>query len=292
MNQEVKYSGPERRRTPRGGRLELLWRPLFEVLRWIGRHVEGFYAAVGLFLTLGLALALLAVGAFALMARLMAEGMTQRFDEAVLLWLNARANPTLDIAALEITALGGMVVVWMLLTVSSVFLWVTRHRYSAALLWVAVIGGSILNSALKALFDRPRPDLFEWRTEYAGQSSFPSGHAMTAMVMFATLAYLIARLEPTRLLRRLTLGITATVIVLIGLSRLYLGVHYPSDVIAGYIAGFAWATFCALGIEAVRYFRGRRPQAEDEEKDLDKGTEPIRDAVETHPETLPRAREA
>lgn len=241
---------------------------MFPLLRWIERRVHGFYGALGLFLTIGLVLALLAIGLFAWLAEQMARGATQAFDEAVLLWLYERHTPWLDVAALEVTALGASLVVWMTLMVASAFLWATRHKLSVLLLWVAVVGGGILNSALKGMFDRPRPELFPWKTPYAGQSSFPSGHAMTAVIVYATLGYLVARLEPTPLLRRLTLGIVAVVIVLIGLSRLYLGVHYPSDVLAGFVAGFAWATFCAAAIQAIHYFRGRKPEVHEAEQDL------------------------
>ena len=82
-------------------------------------------------------------------------------------------------------------------------------------------------------------------------------------------AFLIARLAPTRRLKRLVWGVAILVIVLIGWSRLYLGVHYPSDVAAGFVLGTGWAVICGLGIEAVRYFRRRRPEVEAEEHDLD-----------------------
>lgn len=123
-------------------------------------HVQGFYSALGLFLSIGLALALLAIAAFVGLAELVEEGATQRFDNAVLLWLNARSTPWLDVAALEVTALGAGLVVWMTVQVASAFLWQTRHHYSAYLLWIAVLGNGLLNSALKAGFDRPRPNLF------------------------------------------------------------------------------------------------------------------------------------
>ncbi len=284
MERSDRYTGPERRSAPRQGVLERGLGPVFGVLRWIESHVQGFHAAVGLFLTLGLVLLLLAILAFAGMAALVAEGATQRFDDAVLLWLNAKASPGLDAAALEVTALGSGYVIWMMVLIASIFLWTTRHRYSAALLWIALLGGTLINSLLKAVFDRPRPDLFEWRTPYAGHSSFPSGHSMTAMTVYATLAYLIVRLEPSRRVRRLTLGVFGLVVLLVGVSRLYLGVHYPSDVIAGFLVGFVWATICALGLEAFRYFRGRNPEAGAQEKDLEKGTQPIRDAVAGGPE--------
>ncbi|HEV2147319.1 MAG TPA: phosphatase PAP2 family protein [Longimicrobiaceae bacterium] len=269
MSQTIRTPGPERRVHPRKGMIDRLRNLLFGLLRWIGRYVKGFHAAVGTFLAMGMVVALLLLWGFAGLAEWVAEGRTQSFDDAVLLWLNERATPWLTVAALEVTALGAGLVVWMVVAVASAFLWVSRHRYSVALLWVAALGATGLNSILKALFDRPRPDLFPWRAPYAGQSSFPSGHAMTAMVVYLTLAYLVARLEPTPLLRRLTLASTAVVILLIGLSRMYLGVHFPTDVIAGYLAGFVWAVFCALGIEAVRYFRRRRPGVERVEEDLD-----------------------
>lgn len=244
---------------------------LFTTLRWIGRHVRGFYAAVGAFLLIGLVLALAGTAVFALLAEQVMEGGTQRFDNAVLLWMNEHANPRLDIVAMEVTSLGSGVVTWMIVAVSSVFLWTSRHRYSVLLLWVAVVGGSALNATLKGIFERPRPELFPWRVPHAGQSSFPSGHSMGAMVMYATLAYLVARLESTPALRRLTFVFAAILVSLIGASRMYLGVHYPSDVLGGFVIGLAWATFCALGIEAIRYFRRRKPEVERVEHDLDAG---------------------
>jgi undecaprenyl-diphosphatase len=247
---------------------------LYTLLRWIGAHVRGFHAAVGAFLLIGLAVIAGAVALFAALAEMMEAGATQRVDDAVLLWLNARATPTLDIAALEVTSLGSTTVVVLILLLSSAFLWSARHHYSVLLLWVAMIGGTVLNLQLKAEFGRPRPHLFPWRTVQVGHSSFPSGHAFTAVILYATLAYLLARLEPTRLQRRLTFVIAGIVILLVGLSRLYLGVHYPSDVLAGYVVGLAWSTVCALGIEALRYFRGRRPEAAQDEKALDRGILP------------------
>jgi undecaprenyl-diphosphatase len=275
---ENPHFGERRTRDRRPG-LERPARLVFGLFRWIRAHVSGFYGAVGTFLVMGLGIALGAALLFGFVASLMAAGATQAFDDAVLLWLNQYASESLDPVALEITALGSGASVWMVVVVGSVFLWATRHQYSAALLWVAALGSSMVSSTLKFSFDRPRPQLFEWRTDYAGLSSFPSGHATTAMVVYATLAYLVIRLEPTHRLRRLTIAIAALVVLLIGITRLYLGVHYPSDVIAGYLIGAVWATVCALGIEAVRYFRDRNPEAPRHEADLDHDT--LREAGET-----------
>jgi membrane-associated phospholipid phosphatase len=244
---------------------------LASLLRWIGDHARSFHGAVGLFLTLGLLFSAGALLLFIGVAALIARGATQRFDTSILLWMDSHSNPQLDTAALEITSLGSAYVTSVVVVIASTFLWQTRHRYSAALLWVALAGGWFLNWMLKSLFARPRPELFEWRVPYAGMSSYPSGHAMSAMIFYTTLAYLVIRLEPTRALRRLTLLVFAIVILMVGMSRVYLGVHYPSDVIGGYLVGFAWASVCALGIEAIRFFRERRPELADEERDLDRG---------------------
>lgn len=269
MNTRLHPPKPERRAEPRGGAVSLLRDGVFRLLRLIGRHVQGFYAAVGVFLIIGLGLVMLAAAVFAQIAQAMVRGQTQAFDNGILRWMGSIGSPWLDSVVLEVTALGARAVVYMVVLVASAFLWQSRHHYSAAMLWVAVIGSGLINTVLKVTFNRPRPDVFPWRTQHVGLASFPSGHAMTSIVVYGTLAFLIARLAPTRWLRRLVWVVAVLVIVLVGLSRLYLGVHYPSDVLAGFVVGGAWAITCALGMEAVRYFRTRRPEVEIEEKDLD-----------------------
>lgn len=239
------------------------------LLRWVRGHVRGFHAAVGTTLVVGLLAILLGMAAFGALAALVVQGEVQRFDESVLLWINGHSNPWLDRWAPKLTELGSTVVVVAMVMVSSAFLWASHHRYSVLLLWVAMVGSAALNVSLKAAFARPRPEL--WERMHAGAASFPSGHAMSAVVIYGTLGYLVTRLEPTVALRRLTVTITLLLILVIGLSRLYLGVHYPSDVLAGYVLAAAWVAFCALAIEALRYFRHRRPQVEREEEDLDRG---------------------
>ncbi|MBV9774152.1 MAG: phosphatase PAP2 family protein [Gemmatimonadetes bacterium] len=263
-------SDPDRRARPRGG-------PLYSLLRWIGRHVEGFYAAVGAFLALGFAVAAGALLLFAWVASEVREGETQHFDEAILRWVHAHGTPWLDLAALEVTSLGATLEVGVTALIATAFLWVTRHRYSVLLLWTAILGTAVLNLILKAAFNRPRPHVFPWLVPHVGQSSFPSGHAMTSTVTYLTIAFLIGRLEPSAALRRATIGVAVLVVFLVGLSRVYLGVHYPSDVLAGWIAGVAWASFCVMGLEALRHFRGRKPDAHQVEEDLEAGVGPVQE---------------
>jgi undecaprenyl-diphosphatase len=258
----------ERRGEPRAG-AQPGRNALYSLFRLVGENVRGFHAAVGALLIVGLTIILVCVAFFAMLADEVMEGGTQKFDNAVLLWMNARASPQLTGFALNVSALGAGTVVWLVVIVASVFLWSTRHRWSVALLWVSIVGSGLINASMKLFFNRPRPQLFPWRAPYAGLSSFPSGHSMTAMVCYATLAYLVARLEPSRFLRRFTFVLAGLIILAIGLSRMYLGVHYPTDVLAGFTMGLAWASFCALGIEALRYFRHRQPEVAAQEKDLD-----------------------
>ena len=259
----------DRRGAPRRGPRRTLADALFALLRWIASHVRGFHTAIGVYLLIGLGLILAAALGFAQLADWVMDGDTTALDEGILRWMDAHSSPLWDTVALEVTALGAGVVVWMVVLVASAFLWASRHRYSAGLLWFALIGGTLLNQVMKLAFDRPRPSVFEWRTSHAASSSFPSGHSMTSMIVYGTLAFLIARLAKTAVLRRMVYGVALAVIVAVGLSRMYLGVHYPTDVLGGFVMGLAWATFCGLGVEAVRYFRGRKPDVDVHEHDLD-----------------------
>lgn len=268
MSTESDPMPAERRTTPRTSSAPAR-RTLFTLFRWIGRHVEGFHTAVGAFLVVGVAVILVCVAGFAALADEVMEGDTLAMDNAVLLWMNRHASPQLTGLALDVTALGAGTVVWLVVVVASVFLWTSRHRWSVLLLWVSIVGSGLINTVMKMFFERPRPQLFPWRVPYAGLSSFPSGHSMTSMVCYATLAFLIARLVDSKFLRRFTFGVAGVIVLLIGLSRMYLGVHYPTDVLAGFAMGLAWASFCALGIEALRYFRHREPAVARQERDLD-----------------------
>lgn len=245
----------ERRRVERGP-FHLVWDLIYRGLRGSYRRVHSFATAVGLFVVLGALVAVAGTYGFAQLAELVREGTTQRFDEAVLRWMGQNQQPWLEELMLELTVIGGWVAVFTTVSVAALFLWLTRHRYSAALLLVAAAGGIILNNILKLGFDRPRPQVFEWG-ETVSTSSFPSGHAMSATVVYATVAYLAARLQKSRLARVLTLVGAGVYIAVVVISRMYLGVHYPSDVTAGVIIGLSWAAFCMATLEAIQRY-GKR----------------------------------
>lgn len=256
----------ERRGTARGWRARL-WDVIYRTLRFVAQHVRGFYPAVLAFLAIAF-LGAAAVVAFVALAKVVLEGATAPLDDAILQWFARHRTPLLTTVALEVTQLGTGIVLLMIMLVSAAFLWLTRHRYSAALLLVGVLGASILNIALKDVFLRPRPTSVHPLT-VVGSASFPSGHAMVSFVAYAAVALLVSRLESGATFRAVTWSLAILLIAAIGVSRVYLGVHYPSDVVAGYLAGLAWIAFVAAGITALRFFSHRRPQVRAVEHDLD-----------------------
>ncbi|MEX2571078.1 MAG: phosphatase PAP2 family protein [Gemmatimonadota bacterium] len=261
-------------------------KPLTATIRWIDRHVRGFYAAVGSFLLFGFLISIGLLALLALLARLVARGTAQSLDTALVTSARSLESPVLDAVALLGAVLGSGVAGWVVVFAGTAFLWKTRHRYSVYLLWLAIAGARVLNGLLKDWFDRPRPELFrgeitllDWTFSFPASYSFPSGHALTSAVIFFTLAFLVARLEPAPWQRRLTLVAAVLLVLMVGFSRVYIGVHYPTDVLAGFLVGLVWAIVAALGIEALRYFRSRHPEIDHAERDLDQGSRPLREAI-------------
>ncbi len=237
---------------------------LGRIYRWPADHTRSRGAALGLFLGIGLSVAVLSAAGFALLAHHVGRGNTQAFDTAVVEWMRDRRGPWLDVLAVVGAVIGSGAAIWATLGLGTLFFWKRDRRLSALLLWISLLGGIVLNRELKALFDRPRPEPVDWTltvlgrdTAFPSSQSFPSGHAVTAVVVLGTLAYLVMRTETTPGAQRATLGAAAGLIAFIGISRVYLGVHYPSDVLAGYLAGFVWTSFVA-GAAEVSHLAVRR----------------------------------
>ena len=252
-------SGSDRRITRRG-HLVVFWNLVFRALRKLGAHGRTVYTAVGIFLIAGALVGIAGTAGFAKLAEVVREGYTQPFDDAVLRWLGAHHTPLLTTIMTEVTPLGTGIVVLTVVGITTAFLWHTEHKHSARMLLAATAGNILLNNILKLFFDRERPSIFEWGT-HAASSSFPSGHAMSATVVYGTVAYLLARLQKHAWSRTITLLLAVIMIVLICLTRLYLGVHYPSDVLGGIIIGLAWSGFCMATLEASLALARRRAPA-------------------------------
>lgn len=248
------------RREARRGPLSLFWNLVFGAMRKLGMRAGNFYTTVGIFLLIGAVIAIAGTLAFAELGEHIQKGATQQFDVAVLEWIGARHSPGLTSFMTEVTPLGTGIVVLMVVGVACAFLWHTEHKHSARLLLASTAGAILLNNALKLWFDRPRPTVFAWGI-HAASSSFPSGHAMSATVVYGTVAYLLARLQKNWWARAITLTAAVVIIVLICLTRLYLGVHYPSDVLGGIVVGLAWSGFCMATLEASLVLGRRRAPA-------------------------------
>ena len=178
------------------------------------------------------------------------EGDTEALDRAIMLGLRVPgdlANPLgpgwLEEAARDITGLGGNAVLTLVTLASATYLAMTGKRRAALLLLVAVGGGTLLSTLLKSGFERPRPDLVPHQVRVY-TASFPSGHAMISAVTYLTLGSLLARTESRRAVKGFLLGLAVVLTLLVGASRVYLGVHWPSDVLAGWCGGAAWAALC------------------------------------------------
>jgi len=200
-----------------------------------------------------------AVFGFLELAEEMREGEMRRFDEWLLLLFRRDIDPAVPIGpawlppmVLDITALGGVTILGLVTLVAAGYLFL-MHRYGAtALVIVASAGGGLISEGLKRGFARVRPDIVP-HLIVVESLSFPSGHSMAAAVIYLTLGALLARFTARRRIRIYVLGVSFGLTFLIGITRVYLGVHYPTDVLAGWAAGLAWALVCWLVARYLQY---------------------------------------
>lgn len=194
----------------------------------------------------GLVLAGLGLWAFAEIADEVLEQETRGFDTAILLLLRRLHTPLLNQLMIGITFLGEPTFLVIISGIVSGLMALKQQWFRGVVFLIAALGATGLNVLLKNVFARSRPALWE-RSVDVSYSSFPSGHAMVAFVIYGLIGYLLAARFKHR--SGLILGLTLLLVTLIGLSRLYLGVHWPTDVVAGYAAGLVWLVACVLTLE-------------------------------------------
>jgi membrane-associated phospholipid phosphatase len=213
---------------------------------------------LGSFYAAGLLAAVVALLALAKLTDEVLEGETRSVNITVLEYLHAHANPTLDVLALGLSHLGGVAgTAAMGSAAMAIFLW-RRRPLDAAALAIVLLGAAVLVVLLKHAFRQPRPDLFQSLAPALGYS-FPSGHALLSSCLYGYLAALLVLDGPRR--RWWPAAALALLVVGISWSRLYLGVHWLSDVLAGGLVGAFWVTCCLLARQlALGRYQQRRPQ--------------------------------
>jgi undecaprenyl-diphosphatase len=223
-------------------------------VRWLTGQEAGVLLAA-----LAIVLALLA---FSKTAGEMREGDLREFDDGVLRMMRSADDPSVPIGpawlvqvAIDVTALGGTGVLAIILLIVVGYLAFEGWYDAIALIVVATAGGGLLSEVLKWWFARKRPEIVPHLIN-VGSASFPSGHSLLAVVTYLTLGAVLARFVRRRRSRTYCIVVSLLLALLIGLSRVYLGVHYPTDVLAGWSAGLAWALPCWLVARYLQY-RGR-----------------------------------
>jgi len=199
---------------------------------------------------------------FTYVAKEVVSGESKGFDEMTLNYLRHDGKIMEDEQTwltgmmIDVTALGGTTTIFMI-TAAVVFYLLIQKQYEFMwLILIATIGGAILSFGLKELFARQRPPLI-YHLLTVKSLSFPSGHAMMSSVVYLTQGALLAKVRSNKNLRVYILLVAIILVFLIGISRIYLGVHYPTDVLAGWSVGLAWASLCWL---AVKYLQKRKVQ--------------------------------
>lgn len=199
-----------------------------------------------------------ALWAFTELADSVLDGDTATIDERLLLAMRNPDDVTdplgpgwFEETARDVTGLGGIGILTLITLIAAGFLALQRKRHTAIYLILATGSGMLMSTLLKLVFARPRPDLVPHAT-IVYTNSFPSGHSMMSAVTFLTIGALLAGAQQGLRLKAYLLGIAALLTALVGVSRVYLGVHWPTDVLAGWTAGAAWALLCWVVAEQLR----------------------------------------
>lgn len=213
---------------------------------FLQRQLQRFELPLLLLLGLGSA----CLWAFIEIAEEISESGTQELDQRLLLALRTSGDPSdplgprwLEEMARDFTGLGGMGVLALITAASVCYLLMMRKRHAALFVLAAVLGGLLLSTILKEAFDRSRPDLVT-HLSHVFTASFPSGHSMMSALTYLTLGTLLARMHRDRHVQAFFIVTAILIALLVGVSRVYLGVHWPSDVLAGWAFGAVWAVLC------------------------------------------------
>lgn len=208
-------------------------------------------------------ISLAALLGFGFMVFLVSFNHIVKFDRTIISFITGFESPTLTQIMKVFTFIGSSKAIAFIVLIASFFLYkVLKHRFELILFIGVMIGANFLFASLKLLFHRARPDFH--RLIEVGGYSFPSGHATNAMALYGILAFLLWRHIPTHLGRMILIFVSSLMIVTIGVSRIYLGVHYPSDIMAGYFISGFWITL------AIWFFQRYKEKVENRQNAFDR----------------------
>jgi undecaprenyl-diphosphatase len=220
----------------------------------------------------GAVLILALIWVFAVLAGKVMEGDTRQFDEWVLSALRQEADPGrvkgpwwLQAGAEDLTALGSPTVLGLTVLAVTGYLFLHGLYRNGLFIFSASVGGWVLNWLLKAAFERTRPVIVPHLREVMS-SSFPSGHALTSAAVYLTLGALLMRIAQGRLAKYYCIAIAMFLTFLVGSSRVFLGVHYPTDVIAGWLIGMTWALLCWVVERTLERRAGLKQEKEEQDQ--------------------------
>ena len=221
-----------------------MWERVSGTVEWVGGHT--LVVLVGMLIPAAGALA------FITLADKVMEGRTKHIDDRIILALrkpNDLATPVgppwLAEVARDVTALGGVTLIVLVLVVVAGFLLLDRKFAATLFVVAATASGFGLSAVLKSVYQRPRPSVVP-HLMHASHSSFPSGHSMMSAVVYLTLGALLARLVAESRLKFYVLSVAVVLTGMVGVSRVFMGVQYPTDVLAGWCVGLVWASLCWL----------------------------------------------
>ncbi|MFD2443793.1 phosphatase PAP2 family protein [Bacillus sp. CGMCC 1.16607] len=202
-------------------------------------------------------ISVIALLAFSLLAFMIKANTIVSFDSTIITFIQSFESTTLTSIMKVFTYIGSTrFTIGLAIAVLLFLYFVLKHRIELILFIVGIIGSAILNKGLKYLFHRARPDLHRL-IEISG-FSFPSGHSMNAFTVYTLISFLLWRHISSKLGRVLLILISTMMVLLIGISRIYLGVHFPSDVIGGYLASGCWLAIAIWFFQRYQDRRGRR----------------------------------
>ncbi|MEO5910409.1 MAG: phosphatase PAP2 family protein [Pelobium sp.] len=203
------------------------------------------------FTTIFVAIIIMVIGIvlFLLVTNKMRDNEMQGFDDFIVSSIIKYRSERLTILMKTVTTIGDIFGYLFLVTMMALFFYLRKRWRTALQVALVLVLASGLNVFLKFIISRPRPIIN--RIANAGFYSFPSGHAMSAIVFYGFIAYLSIALIKKRGVKSLIIMLCASMVAIIGISRIYLGVHFPSDILAGYLAGISWLMFCIIILNVI-----------------------------------------